>query len=327
MATLTKTKKLTELETLASLKNGNLFAVHDGNGLKSVTAGLLEEYIKSTEIHNIPRSVPKDITKYVSDGSLWNRISGTNGYSAYDDIFVGDYIKMSRPISAYEQTKTQQLTGSQYVTVAGCGSLMSNGDYGQSVSSVNYNHLVMVPGQGFGGIQHFGRSRMKPTDVTEGGDVGSEMFSTTLGAVATTGFTGETASINQQLYAEFGAHLKTTRELLSNAIDKTFYNRYGNASGASSAWAWTDCQAVLMSEVEVYGSTIWSSSGYDIGNAKYQLPLFRFVESAISNRTAWYWLKAVASAVCFCIAYSSGIADCSRAGIADGYVRPRFIIA
>ena len=49
--------------------------------------------------HNIPRLVPKDITAYVTDGSLWDRIAGTNGYTLHEDIFVGDYIKMSRAIS------------------------------------------------------------------------------------------------------------------------------------------------------------------------------------------------------------------------------------
>ena len=99
--------------------------------------------------HNVPRLVPKDITSYYQDGYLWSRLNGTNGYSLFEDIFVGDYIKMSRPISAYEQTQKYQSTGSQYVTIAGINTLLGNSD--ASVSTVGYNHLVMVPGQGFGG--------------------------------------------------------------------------------------------------------------------------------------------------------------------------------
>lgn len=272
--------------------------------------------------HNIPRNVPKDITSYVSDGSLWYRLNGTGGYSLYEDIFVGDYIQMSRAISAYEQTQAYQTTGSKYVTIAGIDWYMQNGD-----TALTAHHLVMVPGQGFGGTQHFGRSRMNSSNSTSGGYVGSEMFTTTLGAVASSGSTASTATINQQLYAEFGSHLQTTRELLSNAMDSARYNRFGQASGATSGWAWTSCQAVLMSEIEVYGSIVFSSAGQDTGTACRQLPLFAHSKLAQNNRTAWYWLKDVASAAYFCNCSDSGSANYDNASRADYYVRPRFILA
>lgn len=44
--------------------------------------------------HNIPRNVPKDITTYYTDGSLWSRIAGTDGYSLMEDIYVGDFFQM-----------------------------------------------------------------------------------------------------------------------------------------------------------------------------------------------------------------------------------------
>ena len=273
--------------------------------------------------HNIPRLIPKDITSYYTDGTLWDRLEGTNGFSLFEDIFVGDYIKMSRPISAYNQDQTYQETGSQYVTIAGIDTLWGNGD----TISMDYHHFVMVPGQGFDGIQHFGKSRMNPTDTTEGGYISSEMHTTTIGAVVTSGSTETTATINQQLYAEFGSHLKTTRELLSQSIESTGYNRLGSNTGCSRYWTWTDCQAVLMSEIEVYGSIIWSSSGYDTGNANKQLPLFVNSKQAINNRSAWYWLKDVASASHFCHCNDIGYASYNGAGSAYTYVRPRFVIA
>ena len=116
--------------------------------------------------HNIPRLVPKDITAYITDGTFWKRLAGTNGYALFEDIYVGDYFKMSRAISAYERTGKYQKTGSQYVTIAGLDTMMNNGDQG---NGVNYHHAVMVAGQGFGGTQHFGRSRMNATNTTEGG--------------------------------------------------------------------------------------------------------------------------------------------------------------
>lgn len=267
--------------------------------------------------------MPKDITSYYNDGSLWKRLDGTGGYTLYQDIYVGDYFKMSRPISAKNANPDHQLTGSQYVTIASIGGLAYSGD----TASLTPNHLVMVPGQGFDGTQHFGRSRMNPSNTTVGGYKGSEMNTTVLGAVATAGSTTADATINQQLYAEFGAHLKKTRELVTNKINATGISRYGGNNGCSNGLEWVDAQAILMSEVEVYGSTVWSSSGYDTGNAIHQFELFANSKSAINNRSALYWMKDVASASEFCCCNYVGSANCNDASYANRYVRPRFVIA
>ena len=115
--------------------------------------------------------------------------------------------------------------------------------------------------------------------------------------------------------------------MLSNSINESGYNRLGTNSGFSNGWDWYDCQAVLMSEVEVYGSTMWSSSGYDTGNAKLQLPLFANNRSAMNNRSSWYWLKDVASASSFCDCSYYGYGSYGSAGNAIHSVRPRFVIA
>lgn len=274
--------------------------------------------------HNIPRLVPKDITAYITDGTFWKRLAGTDGYALFEDIYVGDYFQMSRAISAYDRIGQFQKTGSQYVTIAGLDTMMNNGDQG---SGVNYHHAVMVPGQGFGGEQHFGRSRMNATSTTEGGYKASEMNTLVLGDVVSAGSTAADATINQQLYAEFGAHLKTTRESVSNAINATGYNRFGSATGCASNCEWISAQAILMSEIEVYGSIAWSSAGYAIGNANIQLPLFAFSKKARNNRTAYWWLKDIASATHFCINHYCGLAAYDIANYQDSYVRPRFIIA
>ena len=204
--------------------------------------------------------------------------------------------------------------------------MMNNGD---QENVVNYHHAVMVAGQGFGGVQHFGCARMNAESNTTGGYKASEMNVETLGAVASSGSTAATASINQQLYAEFGAHLQTTKELVSNTLNASGINRFGGGInlGCSSNWEWISAQAVLMSEIEVYGATVWSSSGFDTGNANRQLPLFAFSKQAQNNRTAWYWLKDVASADNFCYASNYGRSDYNLASHNYYYVRPRFILA
>lgn len=297
---------LTKLNTL--MGSADISAIGGGT-----LTGAINE-LNSKASHNIPRLVPKDITSYYNDGSLWKRLNGTGGYTLYQDIYVGDYFKMSRPISAKNQNSDYQLTGSQYVTIASIGGLAHNGDN----LDLTPNHLVMVPGQGFGGTQHFGRSRMNPSNTTVGGYKGSEMNTTVLGAVATAGSTTADATINQQLYAEFGAHLKKTRELITNRISSN--------DGSSNGWEWVDAQAILMSEVELYGSTVWSSSGFDTGNANHQFELFANSKSAINNRSAWYWMKDVASASEFCDCNNNGRADCDVASGVGRYVRPRFVI-
>lgn len=322
--------KWTEYTSKDTLADNDEVMLYDATGKvnKRMKFSTIYSWFKSKFVieqinHNIPRTTPKDITTYYNDGSLWKRLNGTDGYSLFEDIFVGDYIKMSRPISAKNPDSSLQLTGSQYVTIIGIDSFSGNGDN----ISMQYHHLVMAPGQGFGGTQHFGRNRMNPTNTTEGGYVGSEMNKKVIGDVATAGSTADGATINQQLYAEFGSHLKTTRELLSNAINATGVNRFGTANGCSNNRAWADVQAVLMSEIEVYGSIVWSSSGYDTGNANHQFELFANSVSAINNRSAWYWLKDVASASYFCLCSGHGNASLNDASNAYSYVRPRFVIA
>lgn len=229
---------------------------------------------------------------------------------------------MSRVISAKNPDSTLQLSGTDWVTIASIGGLAHNGDN----MGLTPNHLVMVPGKGFGGTQHFGRSCMNPTNTTDGGYKASEMNITVLGAIATDGSTAADATINQQLYAEFGTHLKKTRELVTNKINATGISRYGSNNGCSNGWEWIDAQAILMSEVELYGTTVWSSSGWDTGNANHQFELFSNSKSAINDRSAWYWLKDVASASEFCGCDSNGFASRYGASSASRYLRPRFVI-
>ena len=289
--------------------------------------------------NNIMRKVPKNITEYLNDGTFSARIAGTNGFAVMEDIRPGDYIYMSRPITAnnpaggtYAQGGADWIQGSQYVTIAGCDTLMGNGDTNDNTGKiVNYHHVVCVPGKGddASNPQHFGRSRMNSSNTTANGYAGSEMHSTVLGAVVTSkpSSAGNTDSINKQLKYEFDSHLKATRELLTNAMTASLYNRYGSAGGAASGWAWYDCQAVLMSEVECYGSIVWSSSGFDTGNANHWLPLFQQSNIARNNRTAYYWLKDVVSSAYFAYANGNGGGSYYGASSAGRFVRPRFVLA
>ena len=82
-----------------------------------------------------------------------------------------------------------------------------------------------------------------------------------------------------------------------------------------------------MSEIELYGSIVWSSSAYDTGMAFMQLPLFAYDKFCINNRSAFYWLKDIATNSSFCDVDISGGAYNHSANLALYYVRPRFNLA
>lgn len=271
------------------------------------------------EFYNIPRVTPKDITPYWTDGTLWNRIAGSSGFKPYEDIHVGDYIDMGRTVTCPDSYNGT--VGSQYVTVASCGGFYGNGD-----SGITYPHIIMVPGKGFGGTQHFGRHAMHAS-TPHPGYVSSDMNQSVLGPVVTEGSIATGATINQQLYYIFGSHLKTIKSLLATAVSSSLYNRFGSAGGASSGWGWQSVQTRLMSEIEVYGSIAWSSSGYDTGDANHQFELFRFSKSAVNNRSAYYWLKDAASSSDFCVCSSLGFSTYYTAPNGSVSVRPCFVLS
>ena len=106
------------------------------------------------------------------------------------------------------------------------------------------------------------------------------------------------------------SHLYSHQKFYSNAVDAARYNRYGLATGASSSWAWSDAQFIsALSEVQVYGSTVWSSSGYDTGEADQQLDVFkRFKHTAIFGNER-PWLRDVVSSSYAAIAAHYGLAS------------------
>ena len=272
--------------------------------------------------------IQRDITEWYQDGSLWDRIAGTNGYDEFEGIFPGSYFDMSRYIKASAIGGGSSTQGGRRILIIGCNNLYNTGHKSSSdildiehglVFKLDFSHIVCTP------IAHFGESKMNLTNTTEGGYTSSFMNTDIIGPATTTGNVAGT--INEQLYAEFGGHLKSYRELLSTEINATYNNRIGKSDnlGASNNWNWSLIQSVLMSESEVYGSISSGSSLYDIGCAKSQFSLFKLNNISINN-TYSYWLKDVASATNFCMNFYHGASSHSKASD-KYYVRPRFVLA
>lgn len=190
----------------------------------------------------------KNITYKIEDGSIWTAIrSGT-----FSDLFVGDYFFVNNH---------------RYV-IAGFNIYLNNGD-----TAFTDNHIVVIPDINVSrdGVDYedmkglYTGIRMNSTASTTGGYINSYYAKTNI------------PTVNQRLTADFNSHLCTFREFLENEVSESVPNgpnpRY---TGAASNWAWVSVQACLLNEIELFGCTRFSSSGYAIGTGKTQLPLFKF---------------------------------------------------
>lgn len=113
------------------------------------------------------------------------------------------------------------------------------------------------------------------------------------------------------------SNLLAHSKLLSNAVNQNGYNRFGEATGCASGWTWeADCFISALSEVQVYGATVWSSSGYDTGEACRQLDVFRHYNHTEIFGGEYTWLRDVVSASYAAFANGSGYAAGDTASVA-----------
>ncbi len=121
------------------------------------------------------------------------------------------------------------------------------------------------------------------------------------------------------LVPDFGSHVIEYSTKLTNTVN----------DGKTSSSEWVNRKLDLMSEVNVFGTTIWSSSGYDVGIDNRQYAIFQlkpeFISINIFNGRFSYWLKSVYNDRNFIGVNSLG--DATVYGAAgELVVRPRFLI-
>lgn len=138
---------------------------------------------------------------------------------------------------------------------------------------------------------------------TDGGYVGSELHAYLVGTVL------------PKVKTDLGAsHLYAHSKIYTTAINATYYNRYGRNTGASSNWAWSADQYIsALSEMQVYGGTVWSSSGYDTGEADQQLEVFKKFKHMDIFGNEYPWLRDIVSSSNAAIANHDGSASYSTA--------------
>ncbi len=251
--------------------------------------------------HNtIPRCA--NVTKYITDGSLYNRMQGS-GYKLFDDLYVGDYFTTgSKTIAGDTRDRWWQFLG--FDCFLHCGG-----------SDITKHHAVIAPctsdGQNTSVICSM--AMYDSTPFTQG-YLGSKPCQAMLGAQTVSGTTYSEGSIATAMKEIFGDHIIPTQELL-------------NTTNEGTNWQWYTMYGSLMSEIEVYGARIWGvDSGYDnLMSARGQLPLFKLKPSLISTRSYGLWLRSVYTSSSFALVDSFGRASYSTATASRG-IRPRFLI-
>ena len=189
-----------------------------------------------------------------------------------------------------------------YWTINGVNWRIAAFDY-YLASDMPDHHVVIVPDAALY------TAVMNDTSTTTGGYAGSKMRTTNLEQAKTT--------INNAFGSD---HILTFAESLVNAV----------SSGLPSGISTYECTVELMTERQVYGSSIfggcpWGSSTVPMLNTKdrTQFPLFALNPYLAS--LSWYWLRDIVSDSTF--AGSNGAtAGYASASYANGGVRPYFCI-
>ena len=290
--TIENAKRMADLTALQAVADSDMLFIHDGNGLKKVSAGALKKDL--ADLITAHKTILDKVT--ASGAGAHNSIYrgknlGTSVTAAqyaaikagtFDDMYIGDY---------------WVINGTTY-RIAAFDYYYRTGD-----TSCDSHHVTLVPDGNM--YTHC----MNDTNITTGAYVGSKMYTEGLNAAKET------------INTAFGAaHVLNHRQYLQNAVTD------GYASGGS----WYDSTVELMTEQNVYGGKVFGNcqNGTALPNSytvdKSQYPLFAFRPDMISNR-AWFWLRDVVSAAYFAHVDGYGYAIYGYASGANG-VRPAFSI-
>lgn len=285
-------KKMGDLTALQTVEDSYMLFIHDGSGLKKVTAENLKKDLADLIAAN--KAILDKVT--ASGAGAHNSVYrganlGTSVTSAqwaaiqagtFDDMYIGDY----------------WVIGGVTYRIAAFDYYLRAGD-----TDMTTHHVTLVPDVPM--YTHV----MNDTNVTTGGYVGSKMY--------TSGLTQAKNTIN----TAFGStHVLTHRQYLSNAV----------TNGRPSGGSWYDSTVELMTEQNVYGGKIFGAGNdgssvpalYTVDKSQY--PLFAFRPDLISNRQT-FWLRDVVSAASFASVDLLGYAGCGNASAVIG-VRPAFSI-
>ena len=245
----------------------------------------------------------RDITAAFNNGTVSANIK--NG--TFKDIFPGDYItkQVTIPKVLADDGTTVLFAGGTYTVnwvVTDCDYWINKGNK----SGMTAHHVAIVL------QQPIFTARMNPTNSTEGGYAGSEMYKKIIPACAT------------GIVNAFGSsHILTFRDGISNSVDTSHVSSGITQLVGTPGWwgEWVSVQCNLMSEKMVYGAPICSAGAMDNTMATRQMSAFRLSEKSINYNRQWWWLRDVVSSALFAHVYGVGYAGTSYASSVLG-VRP-----
>ena len=173
--------------------------------------------------------------------------------------------------------------------------------------TVNARGVVLIP------RTYCSNSKMHDTNTTEDAYANSIIHTTTCPAIASA------------LSTVLGSYLLSNKLLLSSDMKSNIPSMAGaNITGASTNYNWMASQCDVPTEIQIYGSTVCSSSFVDVGEATNKLAVFNFINAVEYSRSA-FWLRTVVSSVAFAVVASDGGARYGNASV-DYPLRPLIYI-
>lgn len=258
----------------------------------------------------------------ISDGHFADMAALLTAIRAQDwsDIYIGDYVELT---FTYEGASR---TVKFYV-----GEI--DKFYKVGNASLETHHLVMVTGDL--GINQV----MNDSNTTAGGYVGSKAHTVTLPAL----YAILNPLFNNAIltHGEYLSNTVLSAQTVSLSLDDgngavtyscnsfpVYSSGDPNTPGCVTAGAWYDCNLVLMSEIEMFGSNRFASSGLDdIMCPEGQIAAFKYNRNLQTfNRTINTWLRNVNSASRFCYCGNHGYSNRFDAAHTGIRLRPRFLI-
>lgn len=239
--------------------------------------------------------------KVLTDSYSYEDILAMTADEDFSDIWIGDIIERDTP--AISVTNFEGSARTPYVII-GIDSLKN---YGDTPVLQDKPHLVLIP------LYGLGSAYINASNVTTGGYKNSYMNGTVMPAV--------TAALE----SAFGVdQVLRTREYITNTTSEAIGSRGCLLwKGATIQGEWSDQKAILMTELEAYGSTPFSSSAYDNIGLNQMFPGMK--NDWIMNRRINWWLRSVCNSTGFCLISANGI-PYSAASSSLRVVRPRFVI-
>lgn len=302
-----------------------LFTPHERSMLKALT--------ENPENHNgIYRG--KDLTNIYTIEQIYERVHD----GSFEDLYLGDYFtvhlttdlytrftgatfeegvtyyEMGGTVIARTWTETQDETpqsGKVYATkqvvTEDVDLMIAAFDYYYNTGkpALLTHHAVLIPrGAGFATT-----ARMNATNTAAGGYYGSDMHQITLPCYA------------KSLKAALENHIVSHKTQLTTAVNASTPSMAGAGfMGAASSVAMSDTELQLMSEVQLFGTTVLSSSWYDVMIDNEKFTVFNFVNTDFYDHSN-FWLRPVVSSEAFAMCASTGAATGNNASASIG-VRP-----